>query len=135
LNRDSEYKIIIEEDSDEIRKKSDQEDDLLLLLDALQLKIAENELKLEQCEELIDSKNLYECDKASQEDLIIQINELQNQLIQKSKDYELLNFEYENIKKEMDLTVNSLKEFKRISNEQNKQILRAMEIIKRNKIL
>ena len=36
-------------------------------------------------------------------DLIIQINELQKVIIQKSNDYQLLSFEYENIKKEMDL--------------------------------
>ena len=135
MDRDLKSEIIIEKDSDEIRTKSNQDHDLLLLLDALQLKVAENSLKIDHYEELIDSKTLYECNKESQADLIIQINELQNVLIKKTKDYELLNLEYENIKNEMDLTLNSLKEFKRISIEQNKQILRAMEIIKRNKIL
>ena len=135
MDRDPKSKIIIEKDSDEIRTSSNQDHDLLLLLDALQLKVAENSLKIDHYEELIDSKTLYECNKESQADLIIQINELQNVLIKKTKDYELLNLEYENIKNEMDLTLNSLKEFKRISIEQNKQILRAMEIIKRNKIV
>ena len=87
---------------------------------------------ISQSYEFTDNNNFH---KESQSDLIIQINELQNVIIQKSNDYKLLSFEYENIKREMDLTLNSLKEYKKLTFEQNKEILRAMKIIKRKKFI
>ena len=122
-------------DSADNSKKLNHEEDLILLLDALQMKLKENKSELEKLkplEGLEDNNNFH---KESQSDLIIQINELQNVIIQKSNDYKLLSFEYENIKREMDLTLNSLKEYKKLTFEQNKEILRAMQIIKRKKFI
>lgn len=122
-------------DSADNSKKLNHEEDLIMLLDALQMKIKENKSELEKLkplEGLEDNNNFH---KESQSDLIIQINELQNVIIQKSNDYKLLSFEYENIKREMDLTLNSLKEYKKLTFEQNKEILRAMKIIKRKKFI
>ncbi len=122
-------------DSADNSKKLNHEEDLIMLLDALQMKIKENKSELEKLkplEGLEDNNNFH---KESQSDLIIQINELQNVIIKKSNDYKLLSFEYENIKREMDLTLNSLKEYKKLTFEQNKEILRAMKIIKRKKFI
>ena len=122
-------------DSADNSKKLNHEEDLIMLLDALQMKIKKNKSELEKLkplEGLEDNNNFH---KESQSDLIIQINELQNVIIQKSNDYKLLSFEYENIKREMDLTLNSLKEYKKLTFEQNKEILRAMKIIKRKKFI
>ena len=109
--------------------------DLFLLLDFLQEKVKKLDQKEKEFEEFQEKIYDYNFEKQSTLDLFDQINHLQNLLHQKFKEYESLKFQYNNLIKEVSIIYKTLDKYKKISIEQNKEILRAIDLIKKKKNL
>ena len=116
------------ENIEEVNLNKDFE--LLTLLDSLQeqIKYYKNlDLKVSKLEDELYQKQHI---KESQEDLFIQIDHFQKILDINSKKYQKLYDEYQNIIGEMEEILSSLNKYKKLCKEQNKEILRAIEILK-----
>ena len=111
------------------------QNDLFLLLDFLQEKVKKLDQKEKEFEEF--QEKIYDCnfEKQSTLDLFDQINHLQNLLHQKFKEYESLKFQYNSLIKEVSIIYETLDKYKKLSIEQNKEILRAIDLIKKKKKL
>ena len=109
--------------------------DLFLLLDFLQEKVKKLDQKEKEFEEFQEKIYDYNFEKQSTLDLFDQINHVQNLLDQKIKEYESLKFQYNSLIKEVSIIYETLDKYKKISIEQNKEILRAIDLIKKKKKL
>ena len=109
--------------------------DLFLLLDFLQEKVKKLDQKEKEFEEFQEKIYDYNFEKQSTLDLFDQINHVQNLLHQKIKEYESLKFQYNSLIKEVSIIYETLDKYKKISIEQNKEILRAIDLIKKKKKL
>jgi len=109
--------------------------DLLLLLDFLQEKVKKLEKKEIESEELKETIYDYNFEKQSTIDLFDQINHVQNLLLEKIKEYDSLKFQYKSLIKEVSIIYETLDKYKKLSIEQNKEILRAIHLIKKKKKL
>ena len=131
-------------DNKNMTELDENEKDLFLQIDFLQeklVKFEDNEAevlkmteKLE--EEVMKRKNiLEEIDfyKQSTIDLINQMNHVQNLLLKKIKDYDSLKLENNYLVKEVSMIYDNLDKYKILSVEQNKEILRAIKLIKKKK--
>ena len=107
--------------------------DLFLLLDFLQEKVKKLDQKEKEFEEFQEKIYDYNFEKQSTLDLFDQINHVQNLLHQKIKEYESLKFQYNSLIKEVSIIYETLDKYKKISIEQNKEILRAIDLIKKKK--
>ena len=105
-------------------------DDLFLLLDFLQEKVKKLDQKEKEFKEFQEKIYDYNFEKQSTLDLFDQINHVQNLLYQKIKEYESLKFQYNSLIKEVSIIYETLDKYKKISIEQNKEILRAIDLIK-----
>ena len=110
-------------------------DDLFLLLDFLQEKVKKLDQKEKEFQEFQEKIYDYNFEKQSTIDLFDQINHVQNLLHQKIKEYESLKFQYNSLIKEVSIIYETLDKYKKISIEQNKEILRAIDLIKKKKKL
>ena len=110
-------------------------DDLFLLLDFLQEKVKKLDQKEKEFEEFQEKIYDYNFEKQSTLDLFDQINHVQNLLHQKIKEYDSLKFQYNSLIKEVSIIYETLDKYKKISIEQNKEILRAIDLIKKKKKL
>ena len=110
-------------------------DDLFLLLDFLQEKVKKLDQKEKEFQEFQEKIYDYNFEKQSTLDLFDQINHVQNLLHQKIKEYESLKFQYNSLIKEVSIIYETLDKYKKISIEQNKEILRAIDLIKKKKKL
>tara|TARA_B100000886_G_C20293132_1_gene436341 strand:+ start:310 stop:723 length:414 start_codon:yes stop_codon:yes gene_type:complete len=120
------------------------EKDLFLQIDFLQEKVdkfEENEaLKRKEIleeevlkrNEIIEEINFY---RQSTIDLINQINHVQDLLLKKIKDYDGLKLQNNCLIEEVSIIYDNLDKYKILSFEQNKQILRAINLIKKKKKL
>ncbi len=106
-------------------------DDLFLLLDFLQEKVKKLDQKEKEFQEFQEKIYDYNFEKQSTLDLFDQINHVQNLLHQKIKEYESLKFQYNSLIKEVSIIYETLDKYKKISIEQNKEILRAIDLIKK----
>ena len=116
------------ENIEEVNLNKDFE--LLTFLDSLQeqIKYYKNlDIKVSKLEDELYQKQHI---KESQEDLFIQIDHFQKILDINSKKYQKLYDEYQNIIGEMEEILSSLNKYKKLCKEQNKEILRAIEILK-----
>ena len=111
------------------------QNDLFLLLDFLQEKVKKLDQKEKEFEEFQEKIYDYNFEKQSTLDLFDQINHVQNLLHQKIKEYESLKFQYNSLIKEVSIIYETLDKYKKISIEQNKEILRAIDLIKKKKKL
>ncbi len=109
--------------------------DLFLLLDFLQEKVKKLDQKEKEFEEFQEKIYDYNFEKQSTLDLFDQINHVQNLLHQKIKEYDSLKFQYNSLIKEVSIIYETLDKYKKISIEQNKEILRAIDLIKKKKNL
>lgn len=109
--------------------------DLFLLLDFLQEKVKKLDQKEKEFQEFQEKIYDYNFEKQSTLDLFDQINHVQNLLHQKIKEYESLKFQYNSLIKEVSIIYETLDKYKKISIEQNKEILRAIDLIKKKKKL
>ena len=121
------------------------EKDLFLQIDFLQERLVEFEdnkkevVKMkEKLEEevmkrnkILEEINFY---RESTTDLINQLNHVQNLLLKKIKDYESFKLQNNHLIKEVSMIYDNLEKYKVLSVEQNKQILRAIKLIKKKKI-
>lgn len=107
--------------------------DLFVLLDFLQEKVKKLNQKEKEFEKFTEKIYDYNFEKQSTIDLFDQINHLQNVLLQKSKEYDSLKFQYNSLIKEVAIIYETLDKYKKLSNEQNKEILRAIDLIKKKK--
>ncbi len=105
--------------------------DLFLLLDFLQEKVKKFDQKEKEFEELQEKIYDYNFEKESTIDLFEQINHVQTLLLQKIKEYDSLKFQYNSLIKEVSIIYETLDKYKKISIEQNKEILRAIDLIKK----
>ena len=125
MKKNSENKKIPEIDTDH--------DDLFILLDFLQEKVKKLDQKEKEFEEMEEQFYDYNFEKKSTMDLFDQINHVQNLLLQKIKEYDSLKFQYKSLIKEVSIIYESLDKYKKLSIEQNKEILRAIHLIKKKK--
>ena len=109
--------------------------DLFLLLDFLQEKVKKLDQKEKEFEEFQEKIYDYNFEKQSTLDLFDQINHVQNLLLQKIKEYDSLRFQYNSLIKEVAIIYEALDKYKKLSIEQNKEILRAIHLIKKKKKL
>ena len=109
--------------------------DLFILLDFLQEKVKKLDQKEKEFEELQEKIYDYNFDKQSTIDLFEQINHVQNLLFQKINEYDSLKFQYNSLIKEVSIIYETLDKYKKLSIEQNKEILRAIDLIKKKKNL
>ena len=109
--------------------------DLFILLDFLQEKVKKLDQKEKEFEEFQEKIYDYNFEKQSTLDLFDQINHVQNLLHQKIKEYDSLKFQYNSLIKEVSIIYETLDKYKKISIEQNKEILRAIDLIKKKKNL
>ena len=107
--------------------------DLFLLLDFLQEKVKKLDQKEKEFEEFQEKIYDYNFEKQSTLDLFDQINHVQNLLLQKIKEYDSLKFQYNSLIKEVSIIYETLDKYKKVSIEQNKEILRAIDLIKKKK--
>ena len=121
------------------------EKDLFLQIDFLQERLVEFEdnkkevVKMkEKLEEevmkrnkILEEINFY---RESTTDLINQLNYVQNLLLKKINDFESLKLQNNHLIKEVSMIYDNLEKYKVLSVEQNKQILRAIKLIKKKKI-
>ena len=110
-------------------------DDLFLLLDFLQEKVKKLDQKEKEFEEFEEKIYDYNFEKQSTIDLFDQINHVQNLLLQKIQEYDTLKFQYNSLIKEVSIIYDTLDKYKKLSIEQNKEILRAIDLIKKKKKL
>ena len=107
--------------------------DLFLLLDFLQEKVKKLDQKEKEFEELQKKIYDYNFEKQSTIDLFDQINYVQNSLLQKIKEYDSLKFQYDSLIKEVSIIYETLDKYKKLSIEQNEEILRAIDLIKKKR--
>jgi len=121
------------------------EKDLFLQIDFLQERLVEFEdnekevvkMKEKLEEEVMKRKKILEeinFYRESTTDLINQMNHVQNLLLKKIKDYDSLKLQNNYLIKEVSMIYDNLDKYKILSVEQNKQILRAIKLIKKKKI-
>ena len=109
--------------------------DLFLLLDFLQEKVKKLDQKEKEFEEFQEKIYDYNFEKESTIDLFEQINHVQTLLLQKIKEYDSLKFQYNSLIKEVSIIYETLDKYKKLSIEQNIEILRAIDLIKKKKKL
>lgn len=107
--------------------------DLFLLLDFLQEELKKSKEKEKEYEKYKELTYNYEFHKQSTLDLFEQINHVQDLLFKKIKEYDSLKFKYKNLINEVSIISKTLDRYKKLSNEQNKEILRAIDLIKKKK--
>ncbi len=125
MNNKSENKNIPEIDTDD--------NDLFLLLDFLQEKLKKLDKKEKEFEEFKEKIYDYNFEKQSTIDLFEQMNHVQNLLLLKIKEYDSLNFQYKSLIKEVSIIYETLDKYKKLTIEQNKEILRAIHLIKKKR--
>ena len=111
------------------------QNDLFLLIDFLQEKVKKLNQKEKEFEKLKEKIYDYNFEKQSTIDLFDQINHVQNLLLQKIKEYDSLKFQYNSLIKEVSIIYEALDKYKNLSIEQNKEILRAIDLIRKKKNL
>ncbi len=109
--------------------------DLFLLIDFLQEKVIKLEAKEEEFVKHKEKLYDFNFEKQSSIDLLNQLNHVQNLLLKKNNDYNKLKFQYKSLINEVDLIYETLNKYKNLSIEQNEQILRATNLIKKKKFL
>lgn len=127
MKNKSENKKILEIDTDH--------SDLFFLLDFLQEKVKKLENKEKEFEDLKEKTYDYNFEKQSTIDLFDQINHVQNLLLKKINEYESLKLQYKSLIKEVSIIYENLDKYKKLSIEQNKEIVRAINLIKKKKKL
>ena len=111
------------------------QNDLFLLIDFLQEKLKKLDQKEKEFEKFQEKIYDYNFEKQSTIDLFDQINHVQNLLLQKIKEYDSLKFQYNSLIKEVSIIYEALDKYKNLSIEQNKEILRAIDLIRKKKNL
>ena len=109
------------------------QNDLFLLIDFLQEKVKKLNQKEKEFEKLKEKIYDYNFEKQSTIDLFDQINHVQNLLLQKIKEYDSLKFQYNSLIKEVSIIYEALDKYKNLSIEQNKEILRAIDLIRKKR--
>ncbi len=109
--------------------------DLFILLYFLQEKVKKFDQKEKEFEKLQEKIYDYNFEKESTIDLFEQINHVQTLLLQKIKEYDSLKFQYNSLIKEVSIIYETLDKYKKLSIEQNIEILRAIDLIKKKKNL
>ena len=115
----------------DIPETEEYKNDLFLLIDFLQDKVIKLEAKEKEFVKLKEKLYDFDFEKQSSIDLLNQLNHLQNLLFEKSKDYDKLKFQHKSLIKEVEIIYETLNKYKNLSIEQNKQILRAINLIKK----
>tara|TARA_Y200000002_G_C22424013_1_gene555090 strand:- start:309 stop:695 length:387 start_codon:yes stop_codon:yes gene_type:complete len=119
----------------DIPEIEEYKNDLFLLIDFLQEKVIKLEAKEEEFVKLKEKLYDFNFEKQSSIDFLNQLNHVQNLLLKKNNDYNNLKFQYKSLIKEVDVIYETLNKYKNLSNEQNEQILRATNLIKKKKFL
>ena len=133
----------------DIPETEEYKNDLFLLIDFLQEKVTKleakikgvvkekvNKLKAKEKEVVKLKKKLhyFDFERRINIDLLNQLNHLQNLMLEKSKDYDKIKLQHKSLIKEVEIIYETLNTYKNLSIEQNKQILRAINLIKKKNI-